>query len=82
VKWSRLLAAVCLSVIIKLYVAMLGISESSTKSILLSVAAAVEFMHGEGLVHRNLKAENILIFSLDDLSKVGEEVLNKLTFSF
>lgn len=27
-------------------------------------------MHGENLVHRNIKAENILIFNLEDLSKV------------
>ncbi|KAI6176657.1 putative serine/threonine-protein kinase C01C4.3 [Aphelenchoides bicaudatus] len=47
-----------------------GISESATKNILLSVVSAVDFMHGENLVHRNLKAENILIFSLEDLTKV------------
>lgn len=34
------------------------------------MVSAVDFMHTEKLVHRNLKAENILIFSLDDFSKV------------
>ncbi|KAI6241651.1 putative serine/threonine-protein kinase C01C4.3 [Aphelenchoides fujianensis] len=47
-----------------------GIGEAATKGILLSVLSAVEFMHNENLVHRNLKAENILIFSHDDYSKV------------
>jgi serine/threonine protein kinase len=49
---------------------VLGIGEASTKSILLSVVAAVDFMHTEKLVHRNLKAENVLIFSTEDLTKV------------
>lgn len=37
---------------------------------MLSLLSAVEFMHNENLVHRNLKAENILIFDPKDLSKV------------
>ncbi|KAI6214761.1 hypothetical protein M3Y94_00306900 [Aphelenchoides besseyi] len=47
-----------------------GIGELATKGILLSVLSAVDFMHSENLVHRNLKAENVLIFSHDDYSKV------------
>ncbi|VDN00988.1 unnamed protein product [Thelazia callipaeda] len=39
-----------------------GIGETATKTIMLKVLAAIEFMHSENLVHRNLKAENILIF--------------------
>ncbi|GMR62946.1 hypothetical protein PMAYCL1PPCAC_33141 [Pristionchus mayeri] len=47
-----------------------GLGEDNTKKVMLSVLSAVEFMHNENLVHRNLKAENILIFDPKDLSKV------------
>ncbi|KAH7732202.1 Protein C01C4.3 a [Aphelenchoides avenae] len=47
-----------------------GISETSTKAILLRVLAAIEFMHSENLVHRNLKAENILIFDPENYERV------------
>lgn len=33
--------------------------------------SAIEFMHGEGLVHRNIKAENILIFDPINYTRVG-----------
>uniref|UniRef100_A0A915C774 Protein kinase domain-containing protein n=1 Tax=Parascaris univalens TaxID=6257 RepID=A0A915C774_PARUN len=46
-----------------------GIGESATKSIMGQVLAAIEFMHSENLVHRNLKAENVLIFDTN-FSKV------------
>jgi serine/threonine-protein kinase SBK len=42
-----------------------GLPEATAKNILHSVLAALEFMHGENLVHRNLKAENILIFDAE-----------------
>lgn len=48
----------------------LGIGESATKSIMSQVLAAIEFMHSENLVHRNLKAENVLIFDAN-FSKVS-----------
>ncbi|GMT35845.1 hypothetical protein PFISCL1PPCAC_27142, partial [Pristionchus fissidentatus] len=47
-----------------------GLSEDNTKKVMLSVLSAVEFMHNENLVHRNLKAENVLIFDQKDYSKV------------
>ncbi len=37
---------------------------------MLKVLAAIEFMHSENLVHRNLKAENILIFDNKQFTKV------------
>lgn len=33
----------------------------------------MEFMHSENLVHRNLKAENILIFDIERYTRVGIE---------
>ncbi|KAE9555838.1 hypothetical protein FO519_000923 [Halicephalobus sp. NKZ332] len=39
-----------------------GIGETATRLILCKVLSAIEFMHNENLVHRNLKAENILLF--------------------
>jgi serine/threonine-protein kinase SBK len=40
------------------------------KEIFSKVLSAVEFMHNENLVHRNLKAENILIFDKTNYSRV------------
>lgn len=37
---------------------------------MLKVLAAIEYMHSENLVHRNLKAENILIFDSKEYSRV------------
>lgn len=47
-----------------------GLSECATKTIMTKVLSAVEFMHSENFVHRNLKAENILIFDEKDLNRV------------
>uniref|UniRef100_A0A914Y892 Protein kinase domain-containing protein n=1 Tax=Panagrolaimus superbus TaxID=310955 RepID=A0A914Y892_9BILA len=47
-----------------------GIGETAVKEILSKVLSAVEFMHNENLVHRNLKAENILIFDKTNYSRV------------
>lgn len=38
---------------------------------MLKVLSAIEFMHSEGLVHRNIKAENILIFDNVNFSRVN-----------
>ncbi|KAJ1363905.1 hypothetical protein KIN20_023868 [Parelaphostrongylus tenuis] len=46
-----------------------GIGETNTKMVFSAVLSAVEFMHNENLVHRNLKAENILLFDSNDFSK-------------
>ncbi|KHJ93761.1 hypothetical protein OESDEN_06322 [Oesophagostomum dentatum] len=47
-----------------------GLGEENTKKVFGAVLSAVEFMHNENLVHRNLKAENILLFDSHDFSKV------------
>ncbi|KAI1725672.1 protein kinase domain-containing protein [Ditylenchus destructor] len=47
-----------------------GIGEAATKSIMVKALSAIEFMHGEGLVHRNIKAENILIFDPINYTRV------------
>ncbi|CAJ0581869.1 unnamed protein product, partial [Mesorhabditis spiculigera] len=47
-----------------------GIGEVATRSVMSGVLAAIEYMHLEGLVHRNLKAENILIFDNKNYTKV------------
>uniref|UniRef100_A0A8R1HJZ2 Protein kinase domain-containing protein n=1 Tax=Caenorhabditis japonica TaxID=281687 RepID=A0A8R1HJZ2_CAEJA len=47
-----------------------GIGEANTKKVFAAVLSAIEFMHDENLVHRNLKAENILIFDAHDYGKV------------
>ncbi|KAK6766658.1 hypothetical protein RB195_026129 [Necator americanus] len=46
-----------------------GIGEANTKKVFGAVLSAIEFMHNENLVHRNLKAENILLFDSNDFSK-------------
>nr|CDJ81147.1 Serine threonine protein kinase-related domain containing protein [Haemonchus contortus] len=46
-----------------------GIGEANTKKVFGAVLSAIEFMHSENLVHRNLKAENILLFDSNDFSK-------------
>ncbi|KJH44629.1 hypothetical protein DICVIV_09350 [Dictyocaulus viviparus] len=46
-----------------------GIGEKHTKMVFSAVLSAIEFMHNENLVHRNLKAENILLFDSNDFSK-------------
>jgi serine/threonine protein kinase len=42
-----------------------GIPESCCKKISAQLSSALGFMHFKGLVHRDLKFENILVFALD-----------------
>ncbi|XP_022668937.1 serine/threonine-protein kinase SBK1-like [Varroa jacobsoni] len=42
-----------------------GIEEAELKIVLQQVVPALEFMHSKGLVHRDVRAENILLFSRD-----------------
>lgn len=39
-----------------------GLAEELAKRILQQVLAALQFMHAENLVHRNIQAKNVLIF--------------------
>uniref|UniRef100_A0A7E4UPQ2 Protein kinase domain-containing protein n=1 Tax=Panagrellus redivivus TaxID=6233 RepID=A0A7E4UPQ2_PANRE len=47
-----------------------GLTEETTKAIMNGVLSAIEFMHNENLVHRNLKTENVLIFDNKTYSRV------------
>lgn len=47
-----------------------GLSEEIVKKIAKCVITGLEFMHGEGLVHRNLRAKNILIFDRQNYDRV------------
>uniref|UniRef100_A0A0N5ALP1 Protein kinase domain-containing protein n=1 Tax=Syphacia muris TaxID=451379 RepID=A0A0N5ALP1_9BILA len=47
-----------------------GIGEAATRSVMEKILSAVEFMHNKNLVHRNIRAENILIFDPKEFSKV------------
>ncbi|KAG8192635.1 hypothetical protein JTE90_017197 [Oedothorax gibbosus] len=42
-----------------------GMEESDLKTVVKQVASALEFMHSKGLVHRDMRAENMLVFSED-----------------
>ncbi|CAF0786404.1 unnamed protein product [Adineta ricciae] len=42
-----------------------GLPERAVKTIMKQVASALEFMHEQGLVHRDVKPENIMIFDAD-----------------
>jgi len=43
----------------------MGLEEPDVKLIIKQIASALEFMHEKKLVHRDVRAENILIFSFD-----------------
>ena len=47
------------------HVGCTGIPESCCKKISDQMSSALGFMHLKGLVHRDLKLENILVFALD-----------------
>lgn len=47
------------------HVSSTGIPESCCKKIADQLSSALDFMHQKSLVHRDIKLENILIFSLD-----------------
>lgn len=47
------------------HVGCTGIPESCCKKISDQLSSALGFMHLKGLVHRDLKLENILVFALD-----------------
>jgi len=47
-----------------------GLGENGTRDVMMGLLAALEFMHNEQLVHRNLKAENVLVFDPKQLSRV------------
>ncbi|XP_015788151.1 serine/threonine-protein kinase SBK1 [Tetranychus urticae] len=42
-----------------------GLEERDTKIIIEQISSALEFLHDKQLVHRDVRAENILIFSVD-----------------
>ncbi|CAF3683645.1 unnamed protein product [Adineta steineri] len=42
-----------------------GLPEKAVKTIMKQVASALEFMHDKGLVHRDVKPENVMIFDAD-----------------
>lgn len=46
-----------------------GLDEADLKTVVKQVASALEFMHSKGLVHRDVRAENVLVFS-EDLSRI------------
>lgn len=48
-----------------------GLDEQDLKDILRQIVPALEFMHSKDLVHRDVRAENVLVFK-HDFSKVGE----------
>lgn len=46
-----------------------GLKESDAKIVMEQITSALEFLHDKELVHRDVRAENVLIFS-PDLTKV------------
>ncbi|KAL1128913.1 hypothetical protein AAG570_013447, partial [Ranatra chinensis] len=42
-----------------------GIGEIHTKKVAKQLAAALEYIHGQGLVHRDVKLDNVLVFKSD-----------------
>ena len=49
-------------------------------TILLQVAGALEFLHKSNVIYRDLKPDNILIFSLSTIAKVGLEDIGALIY--
>ena len=47
----------------------MGLEECDVKFVIQQIVSALEFMHEKKLVHRDVRAENVLIFSFD-FSKV------------
>lgn len=47
-----------------------GLDEQDLKDILRQIVPALEFMHSKDLVHRDVRAENVLVFK-NDFSKVS-----------
>ena len=47
-----------------------GLGENGAKAVLSKVFAAVEFMHSEGLVHRQIRAEHVLIYDPGKFNRV------------
>lgn len=47
-----------------------GLEEADLKIVLRQIVPALEFMHSKDLVHRDVRAENILLFTRD-LRKVS-----------
>lgn len=46
------------------------LNEAQATAVLLQILKAVEYLHDHGIVHRDLKLENILMTSLDDRARV------------
>jgi calcium/calmodulin-dependent protein kinase I len=45
-----------------------GVGESNAKTIMVGLAEAVRYLHSNGVVHRDIKAENILVCSADSFN--------------
>ena len=46
------------------------INEERAKIIIKSISNAIQYLHNHGIIHRDVKAENIMIYSTKDLSSV------------
>lgn len=47
-----------------------GIGQNATKSIIRQILLAIQYMNDQGICHRDIKPDNILVFSWDDLHPV------------
>ena len=61
----------------------LKISESRVKSIVYQIAQALKYLHDFGIIHRDLKLDNIMMTDNSDLSKpkLGDFGLAKIVAS-